>query len=331
MSHFAPFPATRLRRLRTDSFIRDLVQETQLQKKDLIYPIFVIEGDNIRESIPSMPDIYRLSIDKVIEEAHEAYNFGIRAIILFPVIQSTQKSIDAAESYNPHGLIPEAIRALKKEIPDLGIITDAALDPYTTHGHDGVIDNNGYVENDRTLEILAQQAIAQAHAGADVIAPSDMMDGRIGIIRQHLEQEGFVNTKILCYSAKYASGFYGPFRDAIGSKENLGTCSKVQYQMDPANSDEALREVALDLQEGADMVMIKPALAYLDIINRIKQTFKVPTFAYQVSGEYAMLKAAGEKGWIDEQKCALESLLAVKRAGADAILTYYAKQIVQLL
>lgn len=331
MNHLAPFPATRLRRLRTDKFIRDLIQETQLQKTDFIYPIFVTEGDNIRESINSMPGINRFSIDNLIEEAKEVYELGIPAIIIFPVIPKEQKTDNAAEAYNPNGLIPLAIRSIKSTVPELGVITDTALDPYTSHGHDGVIGANGYVENDRTLAILVQQAIAQAQAGADVIAPSDMMDGRINAIRQGLEQEGFVNTKLLCYSAKYASSFYGPFRDAIGSQNNLGAGSKDQYQMAPSNSDEALREVALDLQEGADIVMVKPALAYLDIINRIKQEFKVPTFAYQVSGEYAMLKAAAEKGWINEQNAALESLLAIKRAGADAILTYYAKQIVKLL
>lgn len=331
MSYFAPFPATRLRRMRTDKFIRKLVQETQLQKHDLIYPIFITEGENSCEPIPSMPGIHRLSLDKLLIEAKETYDLGIPAIALFPVIPVGQKSANATEAYNPNGLIPNAIKALKNTVPELGIITDAALDPYTNHGHDGIVDTNGYVDNDRTLTILVQQAIAQAQAGADIIAPSDMMDGRIGAIRHGLEQEGFVNTKLLCYSAKYASSFYGPFRDAIGSQKNLGTGNKMQYQMDPANSDEALREVALDLQEGADMVMIKPALAYLDIINRVKQNFKVPTFAYQVSGEYAMLKAAAEKGWINEENCVLESLLAIKRAGADAIFTYYAKQIAELL
>lgn len=331
MSHLAPFPATRLRRLRTDKFIRDLVQETQLQKTDLIYPMFVTEGDNICEPINSMPGINRFSIDNLLNEAREVYELGIPAIIIFPVIPAEQKTVDATESYNPNGLIPQAIRAIKGAIPDLGVITDTALDPYTSHGHDGILDADGYVANDRTLAILVQQAIAQAQAGADVIAPSDMMDGRINAIRHGLEQEGFVNTKLLCYSAKYASSFYGPFRDAVCSQKNLGTGNKKQYQMAPANSDEALREVALDLQEGADIVMVKPALAYLDIINRIKQEFKAPTFAYQVSGEYAMLKAAAEKGWLNEQNTALESLLAIKRAGADAILTYYAKQIVTLL
>lgn len=331
MIDLAPFPLTRLRRLRTDQFIRDLVQETQLQTKDLICPLFIKPGENICQPIAAMPGVQRLSIDRLVSEAKELYALGIPAIILFPVIDPQQKSADGAEAYNPQGLMQLAIKAVKQAVPELGVIADVALDPYTTHGHDGVLNSAGYVDNDRTLEVLVQQAIAQAQAGVDIIAPSDMMDGRIGRIRAALEQEGFVNCKLLCYSAKYASSFYGPFRDALGSSNNLGTSNKKQYQMDPANSDEALREVALDLQEGADIVMVKPALPYLDIILRIKQQYKVPTFAYQVSGEYAMIKAAAQNGWLDEKKAALEALLAIKRAGADAILSYFAKDVAALL
>lgn len=325
MTTLAPFPFSRLRRLRTDQFIRNLVQETRLQVTDLIYPMFITEGERVCTPIASLPGINRYSVDLMLQEAQEINALGIPAIILFPVV--THKSLLAEEAYNPQGLIQRAIQAVKRTVPNLGVIVDCALDPYTSHGHDGIVDEVGYVDNDRTLDALAKQAISQARAGADIIAPSDMMDGRIGRIRTILEQEGFVKTKLLCYSAKYASSFYGPFREAIGSSANLGTSNKSQYQMDPANSDEALREVALDLQEGADIVMVKPALPYLDIIKRIKDNFHVPTFAYQVSGEYAMLKAAAQNGWLDEGKAALEALLAIKRAGADAILSYYAKEI----
>jgi len=329
MVNIAPYPLSRLRRLRTDPFVRNLVKETQLQTTDLIYPMFVMEGDNATQDIQAMPGIQRYTIDKTVEEAKEIYQLGIPAIILFPVI--TQKTPLAEEAYNPQGLIQQTIRAIKQAVPELGVIADTALDPYTTHGHDGIVTDNGYVDNDRTLAVLEQQAISHAQAGADVIAPSDMMDGRISKIRTALENEGFFNSKILCYSAKYASAFYGPFRDAIGSSSNLGKRDKAQYQMDPANTDEALREVALDLQEGADMVMVKPAMAYLDIIYRIKEKFKVPTFAYQVSGEYSMIKAAAQNGWLDEQKAAIESLISIKRAGADAILSYFAKDIAKFL
>lgn len=327
----APYPLARMRRMRTDEFTRKLIRETSLQVEDLIYPMFVTEGTAVTENIPSMPGIARLSIDKLVTEAKEIYALGIPAIALFPVTPSAKKTALAEEAYNPEGLIQQAIRALKKSIPQLIIITDTALDPFTTHGHDGIIDANGYVLNDKTIEILVQQALSHAQAGADIIAPSDMMDGRIKTIRTNLEQQGFINTKILAYSAKYASAYYGPFRDAVGSKTNLQHADKAQYQMDPANSDEALREVALDLQEGADMVMIKPGLPYLDIIYRIKTHFRVPTFAYQVSGEYAMIVAAAQNGWLIEQNAALESLICLKRAGADAILSYFAKKIALLL
>lgn len=325
------YPFTRMRRTRSAEFSRKLIRETTLQVNDLIYPIFVTEGTAIAEAIPSMPDIYRLSIDKVVAEAKEVYELGIPAIALFPVIPSAKKSLLAEEAYNPNGLIQTTIRAIKNEVPKLGIITDIALDPFTTHGHDGIIENAGYVLNDPTIEILVKQALSHAQAGADIVAPSDMMDGRIKAIRIGLENAGFLNTQILSYSAKYASGFYGPFRDAVGSKTNTQHIDKSQYQMDPANSDEALREVALDIQEGADIVMIKPGMPYLDVIYRVKQHFKVPTFAYQVSGEYAMIKAAAQNNWLIEQNIALESLICLKRAGADAIFTYFAKKIAILL
>jgi porphobilinogen synthase len=298
---------------------------------DLIYPVFVIEGTQRRESIASMPDVERLSLDLLIEEARELYILGIPAIALFPVVAIDKKSDDAAEAYHPDGLVQRAVRALKQAVPELGIITDVALDPFTSHGQDGLIDAKGYVLNDETIAVLVKQALSHAKAGADIVAPSDMMDGRIGAIRQALEAENYSHTRILAYSAKYASSFYGPFRDAVGSAGNLGKGNKYSYQMDPANSDEALREVQLDLQEGADMIMVKPGMPYLDIVQRVKVEFGVPTFAYQVSGEYAMLKAASMNGWLDEKSVVLESLLAFKRAGSDAILTYYAKTVARWL
>lgn len=316
----------RPRRLRQYSYSRKLIAQNQLSVNDLIYPIFIVEGENQRQAIVSMPDIERLSLDNLLIEAKELVELGILAIALFPVISVDKKDLDAKESYNDNGLIQTAVRALKKFVPNLSVITDVALDPYTSHGQDGVIDDKGYVLNDQTTDILIKQALSHAKAGADVIAPSDMMDGRIGAIRLALEENGFIHTQILAYSAKYASSYYGPFRDAIGSAGNLGKADKKTYQMDPANSDEALNEVALDLEQGADIVMVKPGLAYLDIVYRVKQTFGVPTFAYHVSGEYAMLKAAAQNNWIDEKAVALETLLSFKRAGADAILTYYAKE-----
>ncbi|HEX5339533.1 MAG TPA: porphobilinogen synthase [Gammaproteobacteria bacterium] len=320
------FPTTRLRRLRRDPFSRRLVRETRLGSDDLIYPVFVCEGQARREPVPSMPGIERVSIDELLKEAAELVALRIPALALFPVTPTEKKSLDAAEAHNPDGLAQRAVRALKQAFPELGVITDVALDPFTTHGQDGIIDESGYVQNDITLEVLVRQALSHAEAGADVVAPSDMMDGRVGAIRTALEQRGFVNTRILAYSAKYASGFYGPFRDAVGSAANLGKSDKYSYQMDPANSDEALREVALDLAEGADMVMVKPGLPYLDIVHRVKHEFGVPTFVYQVSGEYAMLMAAAQNGWLDERTAVLEALTAMKRAGADAILTYFAKR-----
>ncbi len=325
------FPATRMRRMRKDDFSRRLMRENTLTVDDLIYPVFVIEGTQRRESIASMPDIERLSLDLLIEEARELYILGIPAIALFPVVAIDKKSDDAAEAYHPDGLVQRAVRALKQAVPELGIITDVALDPFTSHGQDGLIDTKGYVLNDETIAVLVKQALSHAKAGADIVAPSDMMDGRIGAIRQALEAENYSHTRILAYSAKYASSFYGPFRDAVGSAGNLGKGNKYSYQMDPANSDEALREVQLDLQEGADMIMVKPGMPYLDIVRRVKVEFAVPTFAYQVSGEYAMLKAASMNGWLDEKSVVLESLLAFKRAGSDAILTYYAKTVARWL
>lgn len=319
------FPNTRLRRMRKDVFSRRLMRESALTVDDLIYPVFVLEGKDRREPIASMPGIERVSVDRLIQEAQEVAALGIPAIALFPVTPPETKSLDAAEAYNPAGLVQRAIRALKKSCPELGVITDIALDPFTSHGQDGLLDETGYVTNDRTVDVLVRQALSHAEAGADVVAPSDMMDGRIGAIRRGLEESGFVNTRILAYSAKYASSFYGPFRDAVGSAANLGAGNKHSYQMDPANSDEALREVALDLREGADMVMVKPGLPYLDIVHRVKREFGVPTFVYQVSGEYAMLKAAAANGWLDERATVMEALLGCKRAGADGILTYFAK------
>lgn len=312
--------------MRRDGFSRRLMRETHLSTDDLIYPVFVIEGKGQREPVSSMPGVERVSIDLLLKEAEQCVRLGIPALALFPVTPTPKKSPDAAEAYNAKGLAQEATRALKKEFPALGVITDVALDPFTTHGQDGIIDADGYVLNDASVEVLVRQALSHAEAGADVVAPSDMMDGRIGAIRTALEEKGFVNTRILAYSAKYASGFYGPFRDAVGSAANLGKGDKHSYQMDVANSDEALREVGLDLAEGADMVMVKPGLPYLDVVRRVKDTFGAPTFVYQVSGEYSMLMAAAKNGWLDEKACALESLMAIKRAGADGILSYFAKR-----
>jgi len=317
--------------MRYNDFSRRLMRENRLSVDDLIYPMFVTEGSNQRESISSMPGIERLSLDLLLAEAHELYDLGIPAIALFPVTSADKKSEHAAEAYNPEGLVQRSVRALKKAVPELGIITDVALDPFTTHGQDGLVNPDGYVINDETIDVLTRQALSHAEAGADIVAPSDMMDGRIGAIRQALEAENHINTLILAYSAKYASSFYGPFRDAVGSAGMLGKGNKYSYQMDPANSDEAMREIQLDLQEGADMVMVKPGMPYLDIIRRVKDQYGVPTFAYQVSGEYAMLKAASINGWLDEKQVVMESLLAFKRAGSDAILTYYAKSVAQWL
>ncbi|MCG5525846.1 porphobilinogen synthase [Ectothiorhodospira haloalkaliphila] len=320
------YPLFRPRRMRRDDFSRRLMQESMVTPNDFIYPVFVLEGEGQREPVPSMPGVERLSIDLLIEEAKVSARLGIPAMALFPVVPMEKKSEDAAEAYNPNGLAQTAVRALKDAVPEIGVITDVALDPFTTHGQDGLIDETGYVLNDETVDVLTQQALSHAEAGADVVAPSDMMDGRIGAIREALEEGGHIHTRILAYSAKYASSFYGPFRDAVGSAANLGAGNKYTYQMDPHNSDEALQEVAMDLEEGADMVMIKPGMPYLDIVRRVKETFGVPTFAYHVSGEYAMLKAAGQNGWIDERACVLEALACMKRAGADGILTYYARQ-----
>jgi porphobilinogen synthase len=325
------FPHSRMRRMRRDEFSRRLMRENVLTVNDLIWPVFVLEGENQREAISSMPGVERLSIDLLLQEAAQAVALGIPALALFPVTPQSAKSANAQEAWNPDGLAQRAVRALKAAFPALGVITDVALDPFTTHGQDGLMDDSGYILNDETVTALVKQALSHAAAGADVVAPSDMMDGRIGEIRSALEQHGYSNTRILAYSAKYASSFYGPFRDAVGSAANLKGGNKYSYQMDPANSDEALWEVALDLQEGADMVMIKPGMPYLDIVRRIKDEFKAPTYVYHVSGEYAMLKAAGLNGWINEKACVLEALLGMKRAGADGILTYYAKQVAQWL
>jgi len=319
----------RPRRLRKHSSIRSLVRETSFSVEDLIYPLFIIEGEMRKEEVKSMPGIERLSIDQLMLEAKEIVDLKIPAIALFPVISADKKSEEAQESYNSDGLIQRAVRQLKRSFPDLLVITDVALDPFTSHGQDGLIDKDGYVVNDETVEVLIKQAVSHARAGADIVAPSDMMDGRIGAIRQALEENGFIHTNILAYSAKYASSFYGPFRDAVGSSGSLGKADKKTYQMDPANSNEALHEVEMDIAEGADMVMIKPGLPYLDIVATVKQTFAVPTFAYHVSGEYAMLKAASANGWIEEKPVVLETLSCFKRAGADAVLTYYAKEVAQ--
>ncbi len=325
------FPTNRMRRMRRDEFSRRLMRETRLSTDDLIYPLFIVEGEKQRQPIDSMPGISRLSIDELLIEAKELVELGIPAIALFPSPDDSTKSETGKEAYNNQGLVQTAVRELKSRFPELGIITDVALDPYTTHGQDGIIDSNGYVLNDETVEVLAMQALSHAEAGADIVAPSDMMDGRIGAIRLILEQHKQIHTKILAYSAKYASSYYGPFRDAVGSSGNLGGSNKYSYQMDIANSDEALQEVALDLAEGADMVMVKPGMPYLDIVSRVKNEFRVPTFVYQVSGEYAMHMAAAQNGWLDEDAVAMESLIAIKRAGADAILTYFAKKAARLL
>ena len=327
----AAFPARRLRRLRQHDFSRRLVRENVLTVDDLIYPVFVLEGENRREAVASMPGIERLSLDLLLQEAAELVALGIPAIALFPVVGQGQKSLDAEAAWDDNGLVPRVVRALKAAHPQLGIITDVALDPYTTHGQDGIIDEHGYVLNDITTQALVRQALCQARAGADVVAPSDMMDGRIGAIRQALEANGFVNTQIMAYSAKYASHYYGPFRDAVGSAANLGKSSKETYQMDPANGDEALHEVGQDIAEGADMVMVKPGMPYLDVVRRVKDQYGIPTFAYQVSGEYAMHMAAIQNGWLKERETILESLICFKRAGADGILTYFAKRVAQWL
>jgi porphobilinogen synthase len=318
------FPRLRMRRMRRDDFSRRLMREHRLTRDDLIYPIFIREGRGPAQPVASMPGVHRYTIDKLLGHVQTCVTLGIPAIALFPAIEPALKTADGREAVNPKGLVPRAVAAIKKRFPELGVITDAALDPYTTHGQDGVPDARGYVMNDATIKMLEKQALVCAAAGVDVVAPSDMMDGRIGAIRAALDAKGHIHTRILAYSAKYASAFYGPFRDAVGSAKQLGRGSKLTYQMDPANSDEALWEVGLDLQEGADMIMVKPGMPYLDIVRRVKETFKAPTFVYQVSGEYAMLKAAAQNGWLDEEQCMLEALLAFKRAGADGILTYFA-------
>ncbi|MCW8857274.1 MAG: porphobilinogen synthase [Kangiella sp.] len=325
------FPSRRLRRSRANAFSRDLVRENSISAKDLIYPVFVLEGENKKESVASMPGIERKTLDLLLEECQEIVDLGIPAIALFPVIDASKKSLEAEEAFNPDGLVQTTVKAIKAKFPQLGVITDVALDPYTSHGQDGIIDDNGYILNDITKEVLVKQALSHAVAGADVVAPSDMMDGRIGAIREALEASEFVNTMILSYAAKYASSFYGPFRDAVGSAGALGKADKKTYQMDPANSDEALHEVALDIEEGADMVMVKPGMPYLDIVRRVKDEFKVPTFAYQVSGEYAMIKAAAANGWLDEEQIVMEAMMSFKRAGCDGILTYFAKDICRYL
>jgi len=319
------YPYTRKRRMRHDDFSRRLMREHSLSASDFIYPMFILDGEQQREAIESMPDIERISIDLLLEQAQEISDLGIPAIALFPVVGESAKSDNADEAWNPDGLVQRAVRAVKAAQPDLGVITDVALDPYTSHGQDGLLDEDGYVTNDATIEVLVKQALSHAEAGVDVVAPSDMMDGRIGMIREALESSGYLNTRILAYAAKYASSFYGPFRDAVGSADNLAGGDKYSYQMDPANSNEALHEVVMDIDEGADMIMIKPGLPYLDIVRRVSEELQFPTFVYQVSGEYAMLKAAGQHGWIDEKACVLEALLSFKRAGANGILTYYAK------
>ncbi|MCG3732988.1 porphobilinogen synthase [Vibrio cincinnatiensis] len=325
------FPGRRLRRVRKHDFSRRLVAENQLSVNDLIYPMFILMGKDRREPVESMPGVERLSIDLLLEEAQYLAKLGIPAIALFPVVTQDAKSLDASEAYNPDGLVQRAVKLLKEHVPQMGVITDVALDPFTTHGQDGIIDETGYVLNEETTEVLIKQALSHAEAGADVVAPSDMMDGRIGRIRQALEEAGYIHTQIMAYSAKYASSYYGPFRDAVGSANNLKGGNKKNYQMDPANSDEALHEVAMDINEGADMVMVKPGMPYLDVVRRVKTELKVPTFAYQVSGEYAMHRAAIDHGWLKERETVIESLLCFKRAGADGILTYFAKQVAEWL
>lgn len=331
MTFSSQFPQKRMRRNRRDDFSRRLVRENHLRADDLIYPVFVLDGNKREEQVASMPGVVRQSIDLLLSQAEECLRLGIPALAIFPVIDTSLKSLNADEAYNPDGLVPRTVRELKKRFPELGVITDVALDPYTSHGQDGLIDANGYVLNDETVNVLQKQALTHAQAGADIVAPSDMMDGRIAAIRSTLDRDHFIHTRILAYSAKYASSFYGPFRDAVGSAAMLGTGNKYTYQMDPANSDEALWEVRLDIQEGADMVMVKPGMPYLDIVRRVKDELGVPTFVYQVSGEYAMLKAAAMNGWLDEKACITEALLSFKRAGADAILTYFAPVVARWL
>ena len=331
MTLHAPYPQGRPRRLRRDEFTRNLVREHAVTVNDLIYPVFVLEGENRREAVASMPGVERLSLDLLLPVAEDCVKLGIPVMALFPVISTSLKDPVGSEASNPDGLVPTVVRALKKEFPGLGVMTDVALDPFTSHGQDGLLDDTGYILNDETVEVLVRQALTQAEAGVDIVAPSDMMDGRIGAIRQALEAKGHIHTRIMAYSAKYASAFYGPFRDAVGSSANLGKSNKKVYQMDPGNTDEALREVAIDLAEGADMVMVKPGMPYLDIVRRVKDEFHVPTFAYQVSGEYAMLKAAAQNSWLDHDLVMMESLLAFKRAGADGVLTYFALDAARLI
>jgi porphobilinogen synthase len=321
------YPAVRMRRMRRDAFSRALMRENVVTASDLIYPVFILDGQNQRQQVASMPGVERLSVDLLMKVAEEAVALGIPVLALFPVIDASLKTYDGVEATNPDGLVPRAVRELKRNFPQLGIMTDVALDPYTTHGQDGLPDENGYIVNEKTIAMLTRQALAQAEAGVDVVAPSDMMDGRIGAIRMALEEKDFIHTRIMAYSAKYASGYYGPFREAVGSAANLGKADKNTYQMDPANSDEALREVALDIAEGADMVMVKPGMPYLDVVRRVKDEFKVPTFAYQVSGEYAMLQAAFQNGWLDPDKVIMETMMSFKRAGADGVLTYFAMDV----
>ncbi|MBC7453649.1 MAG: porphobilinogen synthase [Massilia sp.] len=327
----AAYPAIRLRRMRRDPFSRALMRENTITPSDLIYPVFILDGAGQRQPVASMPGVERVSLDGLMEVAQDCVSLGIPVLALFPVIDAALKTYDGVEATNPDGLVPRAVRAIKQRFPELGILTDIALDPYTTHGQDGLPDETGYIVNELTIAMLIRQALTHAAAGVDIVAPSDMMDGRIGAIRGALEDAGHIHTRIMAYSAKYASAFYGPFRDAVGSSANLGKADKNTYQMDPANSDEALREVALDLAEGADMVMVKPGMPYLDIVRRVKDTFQVPTFAYQVSGEYAMIKAAAQNGWLDHDKVMMESMMAFKRAGADGVLTYFARDIARLL
>jgi porphobilinogen synthase len=331
MSFHAPFPHGRPRRLRRDAFTRDLVREHALAPSDLIYPVFVLDGQKQRQAVASMPGVERLSLDLLLPVAEQCMKLGVPALALFPVIDPRLKTPDGREAWNPDGLVPRVVRGLKKEFPELGVMTDVALDPFTSHGQDGLLDDTGYILNDETVELLVKQALTQAQAGVDIVAPSDMMDGRIGAIRTALESQRFIHTRIMAYSAKYASAFYGPFRDAVGSAANLGKGNKKVYQMDPGNANEALREVAMDLAEGADMVMVKPGMPYLDIVRRVKDEFRVPTFVYQVSGEYAMLQAAAINGWLDREAVMMESLLAFKRAGADGVLTYFALDAARLL
>jgi len=331
MQILGQFPSVRMRRMRRDDFSRRLMRENSVSVDDLIYPVFILDGQRRRDAVASMPGVERLSIDELLPVADECVRLGIPVMALFPVIEGNLKSADGREATNPEGLVPRTVRTLKQRFPQLGLLTDVALDPFTTHGQDGLIDDEGYVLNDETIEVLVQQALVQAAAGVDIVAPSDMMDGRIGAIRRALEGAGHIHTRIMAYSAKYASAFYGPFRDAVGSASNLGKSNKMVYQMDPANTDEALWEVGLDLAEGADMVMVKPGMPYLDIVRRVKDEFHAPTFAYQVSGEYSMLKAAAANGWLDERKVVLEALLAFKRAGADGVLTYFALTVARWL